>query len=106
MNDAEFLKQKQDAVKRMMSFKGGHPAEANGIPAPDFLKFSEEKRAGEKEKTTPNFSLPLGLDFGGFPFLERLKTDKDLGLILGLILLLICENTDKLTLIALVYILL
>ena len=106
MNDTDFLKQKQDAIARMMSYNGAHPAEKRGVNAPDFIKLFEDKNDNKKDRASSGFSLPFGLDTSGFPFLERLKNDKDSGLILGLILLLICENTDKLTLLALVYIML
>ncbi len=42
----------------------------------------------------------------GLPFLENLKTDGDLTLILGILLLLLSEKTDKRLLFALLYILL
>lgn len=106
MNDTDFLRQKQDAIKRMMSYKGNSFSDQNGVHAPDFVKLFNDGDKKQSEKEGFNFSLPFNLENGGFPFLERLKNDKDLGLILGLLLLLVCENADKLTLIALVYILL
>ena len=69
-------------------------------PVPHFVKTENKNPTGENS----GFSF----DFGALniPFLDKLKTDKDMGLILGLILILLCENSDKLLLLALAYILL
>ena len=52
------------------------------------------------QKPSPTFS---GIDI---PILNKLKSDSDLTLILGLLLLLLNENADKRLLFALLYILL
>ena len=51
----------------------------------------------------PQGNSPLGRDI---PILNRLKTDGDLTLVLGLLLLLLNEKADKRLLFALLYILL
>ena len=104
MSDADFMREKQRAIERMMSLGGLDPKGERPPSAPPFVKLKGE----EKRNDPPHESRPFSLDFGrlDIPFLDNLKKDKDAGLILGLILLLVCENTDKLTLIALLYILL
>ncbi|MCQ2451485.1 MAG: hypothetical protein MJ080_05885 [Clostridia bacterium] len=107
MNDQEFIIAKQKAIERMKEFNGRSSKYSNTFipPIPDFVSLngkSNEKTANKSEKSGFNLNFE-GLNI---PFLEMAKNDKDVGLILGLILLLVCENSDKLTLIALLYILL
>ena len=108
MNDTDFMLEKQKAIERMKEFYGKSPPDLNNPKGfPSFVKMAGEKKPPEQPEKS-NFENPLPFDFKGLnlPFIDNLKTDGDLGLILGLILLLVCENTDKLTLIALLYILL
>ena len=84
MNEA-FNSQKQRAIEELL--KMGQSAPQKPPPPP---------------KPQPNNSL-LGLDI---PILNRLKTDGDLTLVLGLLLLLLNEKADKRLLFALLYILL
>ena len=84
MNEA-FNNQKQRAIEELL--KMGQSAPQKPPPPP---------------KPQPNNSL-LGLDI---PILNRLKTDGDLTLVLGLLLLLLNEKADKRLLFALLYILL
>ena len=104
MSDTDFIKEKQRAIERMMALKNSSSPGVNPFSSPSFVKMKGE----DKPLTEPHKKEPFPLDFSGldFPFLDRLKKDKDMGLILGLILLLVCENADRLTLIALLYILL
>ncbi|MBO4467768.1 MAG: hypothetical protein J5766_00570 [Clostridia bacterium] len=111
MNDADFMKAKQKAIERMMAFGGSSPQNGERpSAAPPFIRFKGDDcdiRQKRPEHLPPeNSPFPFDLGRLDIPFLDRLKTDKDIGLVLGLLLLLLCENTDKLTLIALVYILL
>lgn len=62
-----------------------------------------QQNTPEKPPQKPPSNSPLGLDI---PILNRLKTDGDLTLILGLLLLLLNEKADKRLLFALLYILL
>ena len=83
MNEA-FNKQKQQAIDEILKMHQNAPSQQ---PTPPKAQNS----------------LPLGLDI---PILNRLKTDGDLTLILGLLLLLLNEKADKRLLFALLYILL
>ena len=57
----------------------------------------------EHKKTKTINNSPLGLNI---PVLDFLSTDKDAALIIGLLLILMSEKSDKMLLFALVYILL
>ena len=82
MNEA-FNNQKQRAIEEILKMHQNNPPN----PAPP----------------KPQNNSPLGLDI---PILNRLKTDGDLTLVLGLLLLLLNEKADKRLLFALLYILL
>ena len=82
MNEA-FNNQKQRAIDELLKMQKNAP------PTPPPQK--------------PQSASPLGLDI---PILNRLKSDGDLTLILGLLLLLLNEKADKRLLFALLYILL
>lgn len=84
MNEA-FNNQKQRAIEELLKMQQSTPQKPPPPPKPQ-----------------PNNSL-LGLDI---PILNRLKTDGDLTLVLGLLLLLLNEKADKRLLFALLYILL
>lgn len=62
-----------------------------------------EKPKSTKAPERAENLLPQGLNF---PFLDNLKADSDLALILGILLLLLSEKADKRLLFALIYILL
>ena len=83
MNEA-FNNQKQRAIEEILKMQQNAPQKPPPPPK------------------TQNNSI-LGLDI---PILNRLKTDGDLTLILGLLLLLLNEKADKRLLFALLYILL
>ncbi len=108
MDDKDFMIEQQKAVQRMKEFANRSSSlhnDGNMPPAPHFVSFNKsEKQNNETKPIDQIFNFgKSGLDI---PLLNKLKTDKDSGLILALILILLCENTDKLTLIALLYILL
>ena len=61
----------------------------------------------EENPNPPKQQKPLSFLEGiNLPFLDKLKTDGDLTLILGILLLLLSEKADKRLLFALIYILL
>ncbi|MBQ4120046.1 MAG: hypothetical protein IJD45_06630 [Clostridia bacterium] len=91
MNENEFNKARQNAIKQMQQMNN---RSTNKQPLP-----KQESKPKQKNDT----SLLGGL---GIPFLETLKTDSDLTLIIGILLLLLSEKADKRLLFALIYILL
>ncbi len=89
MNDRDFASRQQKAIEEMLKMN-----EKNTKPQP------------EKPKPQPQQS-PSDIFSGlNIPILSQLKTDGDLTLILGLLLLLLNEKADKRLLFALLYILL
>ena len=91
MNERDFNKARQDAINQMHQMSN---RSTNLKPPP------EKENSNQKSTNTSAFS--------GFniPFLENLKTDSDLTLIIGILLLLLSEKADKRLLFALIYILL
>lgn len=87
----DFYRQQQSAVERMR--------EMNSRSA-----FQNEKKPMQniKPPKPKEHSFLKGLNI---PFLDSLSTDGDIALILGLLLILMSEKTDKMLLFALVYIL-
>lgn len=88
MNNA-FNNQKQRAIEEMLKMQ------KESAPPPPEPK--------PKPQKPPQNDFLGGLDI---PILNRLKTDGDLTLVLGLLLLLLNEKADKRLLFALLYILL
>ena len=84
-----FNEAKDEAIQRMM--------ETNSRSV-----YKEAEKPTKPPQQNQN-SLLGGLNI---PFLENLKTDGDLTLILGILLLLLSEKADKRLLFALIYILL
>lgn len=84
----------------------------NMPPAPPFVKIPSERKNEQQPKSelkgggayTANGGGSIGKGLN-LPFLDQLKTDKDAGLILGLMLILLSESSDRLLLLSLVYIL-
>lgn len=91
MNENEFNKARQNAIKQMQQMNN---RSTNKQPPP-----KQESKPQQKNDNP----LLGGL---GIPFLETLKTDSDLTLIIGILLLLLSEKADKRLLFALIYILL
>ena len=120
MNEAEFSRMKASAVAQMreMNARAGGTGK-NGAPTGPSLRRTGRQNGGAKTEETytpPTPEAPPvppkrpngdGL-FGGLdlPFLERLRSEGDLALILGLLLILLSERSDKKLLFALLYILL
>lgn len=72
---------------------------------------SKYRQSAKAEHTVQKNSPKTGTDFNflsnlGIPFLDNFSADSDLFLILGLALILMSENSDRLLLLALLYILL
>lgn len=109
-----FLVQQQQAIKRMqeMNKKATLNSTHKMPPAPPFVKtaFNQNNPAQKATKEEPVEKQADTLDnivnSLNIPFLNTLKTDSDLSLILGIILILLSEKSDRLLLLALVYILL
>lgn len=108
MNNTDFILEKQKAIERMKEFYSNSPPDLGSVKSvPPFVKLGEDKPPRPNaENNSQKSPFSFNLEGLNLPFLNDLKTNGDLGLILGLVLLLVCENTDKLTLIALLYILL
>ncbi len=95
MNEQSFAKQKQDAIQRMQKMNS-----KNRQPTPPPEPKPEPKPEPPKTKNNSFFD---GLNI---PFLDSIKSDSDVTLILGILLLLLSEKADKKLLFALIYILL
>ena len=97
MNDRDFNKARQNAITEMQRMNS---RSTNNQPPPIKEESPPPKHASHHKRN----NSPLGsLDI---PFLENLKTDSDLTLIIGILLLLLSEKADKRLLFALIYILL
>ena len=116
-NDS-FAKRQEVAVEQMREMSrrasGGYP---NMPPAPPFVKLPDRAQNNNTVKNTPKQTEPLPqnkhqsdgistfLSGMNLPFLNNLKNDGDMALILGLLLILISEKSDRLLMLALLYIL-
>ena len=119
----EFLRKQEEALERMRQM---HQSAQRGSqtmpPSPAFLKVGEGSKPYDtpkppisEEKTCENNrggglkGLAEGILSGGGDFLDsfldKIGTDPDILLIIGLILILGAEKSDKLLLLALLYIL-
>ncbi len=129
MADNDFLRQQQAAVERMREMNAR--SQQNGgykmPPVPNFVKLSgngqqnvrgniqgeartqNNGREAEPKKQTAESARNGGvlsfLDGLDIPFLSKLKTDKDMSIVIGLALILFSEGADKMLLLALLYIL-
>ena len=120
MTESEFLRQSQAAVERMREMNARSQTSDGSRhkmpPVPSFVKVNENRQNTQKESYAPDSSPPPDTsrqknsqDAGGglnIPFLDNILKDGDSSLILGLLLVLMSENTDKMLLFALIYILL
>ena len=118
MNETDFSRMKAAAMQEMreMNARSGREPGGQGMPpTPHFVRTGRPGR-GEpnRERAVPPPTAPPPKTpgqnslFSGWdlPFLDRLKTEGDLALILGLLLILFSEQSDKKLLFALLYILL
>lgn len=92
MTNNDFSARQQKAIEEM---KKMNQKSQNPKPQP------QPEKPPQKPTPQPDFLSSLNI-----PFLNDLKTDGDLTLILGLLLLLLNEKADKRLLFALLYILL
>lgn len=123
MTESEFLRQSQAAVERMREMNArSHISDSNRHkmpPVPSFVKVNENRQNTQKgnnyapasdfqQDTSQQKSIQAQNTNGGLniPFLDNILKDGDSSLILGLLLVLMSENTDKMLLFALMYILL
>ena len=121
--DDEFIRQQQAAIERMNEMQrrsGLYNGRHSMPPTPDFIKLQRDMRQKEEaserpeslketlekniEKIKPNTKRSSNQNTLNLPF-NFLKTDKDITLILGLLLLLFNEKADRKLLLALLYIL-
>ena len=95
MNENDFKQRQQTAIEQMRQM---NRRSSNVTP----------QKEPEPEPPKPPTNKPQNSFLGnlGLPFLDNLKTDGDLTLILGILLLLLSEKADKRLLFALIYILL
>lgn len=113
----EFMRMQQQAVERMREMSShAVPSPAHTMPpAPPFVRTAAG--TGRRTAEQPRHSEPPVAPAPAKPlppvqpdrepgFLERLKTEPDLPLILGLLLLLWSENADRKLMLALAYIML
>lgn len=120
MNESEFVRQSQAAVERMREMNARSRIPENSRhkmpPSPSFVKVNGNNYEPQKahnppmesinEKTKPSPEKQPPSNGFGIPFLDNILKDGDSTLILGLLLVLMSENTDKTLLFALMYILL
>ena len=92
MNNPNFSNRQREAIEQMRAMKAKSVYQEP--------QKEENKTIGTQKPSRPIFE---GLNL---PFLDNLKTDSDLTLILGILLLLLSEKADKRLLFALIYILL
>ncbi len=120
--DDEFIRQQQAAIERMNEMQrrsGLYNGRHSMPPTPEFIKLQRDMRQKEEvleeneplketlekniEKIKPSAKHSSNQNTLNLPF--SLKTDKDITLILGLLLLLFNEKADRKLLLALLYIL-
>ena len=120
MNETDFDRMKTAAAEQMraMSARAANRDPGGNLPpVPPFVRLPHEhppasgpKQEPPRPAAPPPSAPPLfGNLFSGktdLPFLDRLRTDGDLSLLLGLLLILVSEQADKRLLFALLYILL
>ena len=118
MNDSEFMRQSQAAVERMREMNQRSKIAENSHhkmpPVPSFVNVNKKDFEPPQnpppmktvEPPKPNFQNQKQNSNLGIPLLDNLLKDGDSTLIIGLLLVLMSENTDKMLLFALIYILL
>jgi len=106
MTQQEFMLSRQKAIERMFETANNKIGVKDEIKTPNFVKTKiDNKQSNNKnENNNDNFIKNLFQNDLKIPFLDKIKTDGDIGIILGLILLLMNDNCDKYLLIALLYI--
>ena len=120
----EFLLRQQEALEKMRQMQKSAQRGRNAVPpSPAFLKVGEgslpnnapkgslsEEKNSENKKDIGAIGFAEGILSGGGEFLNsflgKIGADPDILLIIGLLLILQSEKSDKLLLLALLYILL
>lgn len=98
----DFFLERQRAVERMRETANRSRYTPPPKSAPSPVQKPPRENPPQNKRDSLD-SIITGLDI---PFLNRIKTDSDTALILGLVLLLTSEKADRLLLLALIYILL
>ena len=117
MDENEFSRMKAAAMEQMreMNSRSAQNAGGSSLNVPPFVRMGGQRREQHRPEAPPppKPAPPANrVETGGFfkgldlPFLDRLKTEGDLSLVLGLLLILLSEKADKKLLFALLYILL
>ena len=122
MAERELSQKEQEAIRQMREMSTRSQASQNSgrmPPSPEFVrlrndnipnsntKFMTENEPLHREiKDTANKAITPTQKGIGVPFLDSIFKDGDSTLIIGLLLLLMSEKSDKILLFALVYILL
>lgn len=106
----DFFLEQQRAVERMRATANrsryGQPtATKPAAPPPTREAAAPPPAKTEAQPRRHTDSLDSIISRLNIPFLNRVKSDSDTALIIGLILLLTAENSDRLLLLALIYIL-
>ena len=127
MTESEFMLERNAAVERMREINARSKISENSRhkmpPSPSFVKVNsnhtpdsqnrippspqpqEKHNEQHKNEKPPTVNQKTGGGLG-IPVLDNLLKDGDSTLIIGLLLILMSENTDKILLFALIYILL
>lgn len=112
--EQNFFVKQQRAMEQMKEMQRKSSESHHSMPpAPPFVKLPERKTTDrEQNKKThgnQNQNDKNGISdlLGGLnlPFLSDIKNDSDIGLVLGLILILMSEKSDRLLMLSLLYIL-
>ena len=113
MDNNDFLEQQRRAIERMNEMHLKQQIKTGGYkmpPTPSFVKLNNNKEKSDAvTDQTNNENIPKNFNpkSKGFslPFLSGGQIDRDISLLLGLILILANEKADRKLLLALLYIL-
>ena len=97
MNNKNFSEQQRRAIEQMFDMNKRSTKPQNKAPEPKPQKPPNIPKSENQNSFLGGISLP---------FLDNLKKDGDMTLILGILLLLLSEKADKRLLFAIIYILL
>ncbi len=101
--DADFFRQQQAAINRMREMNQKSAYYVSPKPQNKANEVNKPLNVDKPFESPSNGGILGGLNI---PFLDTFLKEKDATLILGLLLILLSENSDRLLLLALVYILL
>ena len=114
MEQNEFFKLRQESIDKMREYNSRsiHSNQAQNMPpVPSFVKIPQNQNAANKQPSKaekqPQSESKTDKGSGALniPILDGILKDGDSTLIIGLLLILMSENSDKLLLFALIYIL-